>query len=260
MRETKTGCIKLIDFGIARFFKSGQARDTSLLGTAGYAPPEQHGKGQTDARSDIYALGVTMHQLLTKYDPTTTPFNLPSPRALNKSIPAPLEKVIVTATELDANKRYQSAAEMRNALVSFVQPAMTPTQSASPVTGFPKTQSARSTPPLAVAFVVAVLAISATPGLIFFGMGAIGIICAVLMWLGKKWGRRIGIVYLAVGLVIVGFGELVGFFAARSYRGIKVSDETISSYIVMGLMGTFAFTLALFALLVVFRDDVLDFF
>jgi hypothetical protein len=49
--------IKLIDFGIARFHKAGKSRDTEAFGTAGYAPPEQYGKGQTDQRSDIYALG-----------------------------------------------------------------------------------------------------------------------------------------------------------------------------------------------------------
>ena len=47
------GQIKLIDFGIVRFFKPGQDKDTTLLGTLGYAAPEQHGTGQTDARSDV---------------------------------------------------------------------------------------------------------------------------------------------------------------------------------------------------------------
>ena len=44
--------IKLIDFGIARFHKAGKTHDTEAFGTAGYAPPEQYGKGQTDQRSD----------------------------------------------------------------------------------------------------------------------------------------------------------------------------------------------------------------
>jgi serine/threonine-protein kinase len=51
--------IKLIDFGIARFHKAGKSRDTEAFGTAGYAPPEQYGKGQTDQRSDVYALAAT---------------------------------------------------------------------------------------------------------------------------------------------------------------------------------------------------------
>lgn len=58
------GNIKIIDFGIAREYKEQNLADTTVLGTKGYAPPEQY-SGQTDPRSDIYALGMTMHHLLT---------------------------------------------------------------------------------------------------------------------------------------------------------------------------------------------------
>ena len=64
------GNIKIIDFGIAREYKEQSLADTTVLGTKGYAPPEQY-SGQTDARSDIYALGMTMHHLLTGIDPRT---------------------------------------------------------------------------------------------------------------------------------------------------------------------------------------------
>lgn len=63
---TKTGQVKLIDFGIARQTKEGGTSDTEYLGTKGYAPPEQYGFGQTDARSDIYSLGVTLQRILGK--------------------------------------------------------------------------------------------------------------------------------------------------------------------------------------------------
>lgn len=59
----------LIDFGIARFFTSGQKKDTTPLGSPGYAPPEQYGRAQTDARADIYGLGATFQTLLTGSDP-----------------------------------------------------------------------------------------------------------------------------------------------------------------------------------------------
>ena len=62
------GNISIIDFGIAREYKEQNLADTTVLGTKGYAPPEQY-SGQTDARSDIFALGMTMHHLLTGVDP-----------------------------------------------------------------------------------------------------------------------------------------------------------------------------------------------
>ncbi len=114
---TPAGQVKLIDFGIARLFKQGQSRDTVSLGTPGYAAPEQYGgKGQTDPRSDIYSLGVVLHQMLTGYDPTATPFNLPVTRTLNASVPPALEAVIRKATNVDPNQRFQTVAEMRAGL------------------------------------------------------------------------------------------------------------------------------------------------
>ena len=58
------GSVRLIDFDAARVVAAGAAHDTHRLGTEGYAPPEQFGYGQTDGRSDIYALGVTVRELL----------------------------------------------------------------------------------------------------------------------------------------------------------------------------------------------------
>jgi hypothetical protein len=114
---TPTGKIELIDFGIARFFKPGRPRDTVNLGTPGYAAPEQYGgKGQTDSRSDIYSLGVLLHEMLTGYDPQATPFNLPRPRSLEPTIPPGLEQVILRATQSDPDARYQSIAQFRRAL------------------------------------------------------------------------------------------------------------------------------------------------
>lgn len=59
------GRVFLIDFGIARVYRSGSASDTSHLGTRAYAPPEQYGFGQTDTRSDVYALGMVLYYCLT---------------------------------------------------------------------------------------------------------------------------------------------------------------------------------------------------
>src|SRR5256885_5487411 len=69
-----TGQLYLIDFGIARYFKPGQAKDTVALGSLGYAAPEQYGKAQTTPRADIYSLGAVLHQCLTARDPSDAPF------------------------------------------------------------------------------------------------------------------------------------------------------------------------------------------
>src|SRR5260370_25456497 len=89
---TKNGQVKLIDFGIARIFKSTAAKDTTSLGSRGYAPLEQYGRGQSDARSDIYALGATLFDLLTKEVPADAPTRrinpqlFQTPRHLNPRI------------------------------------------------------------------------------------------------------------------------------------------------------------------------------
>lgn len=70
-----SGALRLIDFSIARYYKAGKLSDTALLGTPGYAAPECYGSGQSDARSDIYSLGATMHQLITGKDPRDNPFS-----------------------------------------------------------------------------------------------------------------------------------------------------------------------------------------
>ena len=59
----------LIDFGIARNYTPGKTKDTTPLGSPGFAPPEQYGRAQTDQRSDIYSLGATMQTMLTGRDP-----------------------------------------------------------------------------------------------------------------------------------------------------------------------------------------------
>jgi serine/threonine protein kinase len=117
---TPDGEVKLIDFGIARFFKVGQTRNTVNLGTPGYASPE-HSSGQTDRRSDVYSLGVLLLQLVTGYDPATAavPFVLPQARALNPAVPAQIEAVIQRATQLRPEQRFQSVTEFRQALAGL---------------------------------------------------------------------------------------------------------------------------------------------
>ncbi|MCB0165000.1 MAG: protein kinase [Anaerolineae bacterium] len=108
---------RLIDFGIVEPYRPG--RELPLIGTEGYSPPEQY-IGYSDARSDIYALGITLHQLLTGRDPRREkPFSHHTvpPSSLNPKIPEALEAIILKAVEYKAKDRYQSATQMRDVLL-----------------------------------------------------------------------------------------------------------------------------------------------
>lgn len=124
---TPQGQVKLIDFGIARLFKPGRSTDTEPLGTPGFAPPEQWGRTQTDARSDVYSLGVVLHHLLTCHDPASISFQLPPVRQLQPSVSTQMEQVITRATQQHVHQRFQSVSEMKQALTVSLMPfAMLP--------------------------------------------------------------------------------------------------------------------------------------
>lgn len=120
---TKNDLIKLIDFGIARFFKTTATKDTTSLGSRGYAPLEQYGRGQTDHRSDIYALGATLYTLLTNTAPLDSPVRrinpslFETPRQLNPRVSPATEQITLKAMAEMPDQRYQSAAEMYQAIM-----------------------------------------------------------------------------------------------------------------------------------------------
>ncbi|HMQ33414.1 MAG TPA: serine/threonine-protein kinase [Chloroflexaceae bacterium] len=114
---TPDGSLKLIDFGIARHFKAGKRQDTQAFGTVGYSAPEQYGRGQTDARSDIYSLSVLLHHLLTGYDPANTPFRVPPAAQLNPALPAEVSAVLAQGMHHDPGQRYASVEAFGNALL-----------------------------------------------------------------------------------------------------------------------------------------------
>lgn len=101
----------LIDFGIARFFRAGKSQDTVLIGTPGYAPPEQYGRGQTDPRSDVYALGVTLLELLTGVNPEQYNFNMPHVHQIRPDVSNELAEAIYMATRVQADQRPQSVRQ-----------------------------------------------------------------------------------------------------------------------------------------------------
>jgi serine/threonine protein kinase/ABC-type branched-subunit amino acid transport system substrate-binding protein len=105
----------LVDFGIARadVARNVRRKQTSALGTPGYAPPEQY-QGNADPRSDLYALGATMHHLLTNRDPRNyPPFTYVPVRTLNQQLSPEVERVVARAVNNDITQRYQSAAAMK---------------------------------------------------------------------------------------------------------------------------------------------------
>ena len=110
---TPEGEVKLIDFGIMRQYKPNSLCDTCCLGTAGYAAPEQFGgTGQTDARTDIYGLGMTLYHLATGIAPNEPPFEKSPICRVNPSFPKKLEKIIERCTERNPQNRYQDCLEL----------------------------------------------------------------------------------------------------------------------------------------------------
>lgn len=150
-----SGRLRLIDFGIARFFKHSQSTDTTALGTSGYASPE-HYTGQTDARSDIYSLGATLHHLLTLRDPSRhPPFQFPAVRSLNAAVSPELEALIARAISVDRGGRFANVGEVEAALQGRVRaPRARPQPSQSPLPGLVAPRSSPSTTPGALVLVI----------------------------------------------------------------------------------------------------------
>lgn len=115
------GHVILVDFGIAKMFRVGQKG--TMIGTEGYSPPEQY-RGEATHLADIYALGATMHHLLTHHDPRLEPpfsFNERVIREINPAISVELETIVQTALKYEPEERFQSAALMKEALLSLAK-------------------------------------------------------------------------------------------------------------------------------------------
>lgn len=111
------GTVKLLDFGAARLYSEQALSDTTCLGTVGYAAPEQFGgMGQTDARTDIYGLGITLYYLVTNRNPAEPPYEIRPIRQVNPAVSPGLEFIIQKCTQKDPKNRFQSAEELLHAL------------------------------------------------------------------------------------------------------------------------------------------------
>jgi serine/threonine protein kinase len=123
---TPDGQLKLIDFGIARWFYSANSRDTTQLGTDGYAPPEQY-SGRSEPRSDLYALGASLYHLLTGRVPESAPQRMNGQpltpiRVHAPQVPEIVERVVQQALNLTPADRFVSAEKMREALEAAIRP------------------------------------------------------------------------------------------------------------------------------------------
>ncbi len=106
------GNIKIIDFGIAREYKAENRTDTVALGTRGYASPEHFGMRQTDARSDIFSLGMTLHFLLTGAEPGMPGYEYLPIRQWRPELSSAAEAMIDKCTAVNPDARYQTAEEL----------------------------------------------------------------------------------------------------------------------------------------------------
>ncbi len=115
-----SGRIRVVDFDIIRSYKPGRTEDTANLGTKGYAAPEQFGgRGQTDPRTDVYGIGVTMYRLLTGADVQERNIIL-NPITLDEpGIPSGLAYIINKCTQFNPRERYNSCDELLNDLVRY---------------------------------------------------------------------------------------------------------------------------------------------
>jgi len=111
------GQVKLIDFGIARLFQPQS--NATMIGTQGYAPPEQY-RGKAEFRSDLYALGATMHHALSGRDPAAEPpFSFPPLRSVCPGVSPALAALIDQSLQYDAVLRVSDAAEFKSRLLAI---------------------------------------------------------------------------------------------------------------------------------------------
>lgn len=135
-----SGVVRLIDFGIAKAFSQDQKKGTQI-GTEGYSPPEQY-KGEATPAGDMYALGATLHHILTRRDPRVEPpFSfLERPiRDINPNVPEGFAKIVMQSLSYNPSERFDSASAMKTAIEALdkqVRPAGIKTQYIQGTTSF----------------------------------------------------------------------------------------------------------------------------
>lgn len=147
--------IRLIDFGIAKVFETGNKG--TMIGTEGYSPPEQY-RGQAEPAGDIYALGATLHHLLTRQDPRLEPPFTFAERPINKINPhvSPhLEALIMRCLSYDPKDRFENAQALKSSLeqlqnIAAAPPPVTAKMDETAVSSTPAVNPAHPTPAPAI--------------------------------------------------------------------------------------------------------------
>ena len=130
IRITPEGKAMLVDFGLVKIYDPHMRTTLGARAvTPGYAPPEQYGQGNTDARTDLYALGATLYNLLTGRPPMESVQRMsgrqmPAAHQVNTQVPAHIGLAIERSMRLEPDQRYQTVAEFKAALASPPQPAL----------------------------------------------------------------------------------------------------------------------------------------
>ena len=118
--------IHIIDFNIAKVFQQDEKH--TMMGTEGYSPPEQY-RGESSPAGDVYALGATLHHLLTKQDPRMeVPFSFSERpiRALNLTVTEPFEAIIMRCLSYNVEDRFADAMAVQSALAGLMEPRTRP--------------------------------------------------------------------------------------------------------------------------------------
>jgi serine/threonine-protein kinase len=191
---TPEGKVKLIDFGVVRLFDPSKGTDTLKMGTAGYAPPEQYaGQGQTTPRSDVYALGATLYELLTGDDPTAHPFVFTPPRQLRSGISQAMSDAVMRAVSMAPEGRFPSVQVMKGVLQKATKPRRFRLPSIQPKGG---TGTKVMAPATVAAAAVTAPALRSRPARIALGVGRwlLGVFLTIL----------IALVIVALVLILAG--------------------------------------------------------
>lgn len=120
----RDGTLKLIDLGGALRYSCGSKRQRLCVGTFGYCPPEQWKETDGDVTWDVYGLGAVLHEMLTGANPSVPPYKRLPLEAYNKGYRNTLEKIVQTCTEENPCQRYQSMAELKDALLHYRKTGM----------------------------------------------------------------------------------------------------------------------------------------